>query len=335
MAEATLSVTRDTLRSEAGHFLGYQRTAGGWDTEQAADVDAMVAAAQRLFYFPPPLVPGGRAHQWRFLRPTGSISVFGNTGATVSGTPSYSNPSSTINLTTAVLVSTMVGKSLRFTDSGNSYTITAVNSSTQLVVTGDASGEGSGEAVTVLTNGAFTLPDDFGAIEGPLTIQSSSTRYEATRLTSEGHLRRLWLDATTNTIGPPAWAAIRPVSGTTLTEGQRFELLLAPYLDATYTLEYAYLVLPDAITALLPYHLGGAVHGETLLQAVRAMCEQKLNDERGIEWEHFLTRLSASVAHDRRQGRARDGQYNGDRSDYQAGGRTRRATSVTYQGTIL
>jgi hypothetical protein len=331
MAESSLSVTRDDLRQEAGHSLGYARS--GWDTEQTADIDAMVKTALRWFYYPPPL-PGMKPHQWRFLRPTSTISVFGNTAGTVSGTPSYSNPSSTINTTAGIFVSTMLGKSLRFATSGNSYPIATVAASNQVTVTGDASGEGADQSITVLTDGIFALPDDFGAMEGPLTIESSSDRYDATRLTNEAHIRRLWLDATTEQIGKPAWAAVRPIAGTSATEGQRFELMIAPYLDATYTLEYTYMVLPDALTEGLPYHLGGAVHGETLLQAVRAACELKLDDERGVEWAQFMDRLAQSIQHDKTQLRARTGQYNGDRSDAPLE-LPRRRTSVTYGGTIL
>lgn len=262
MAESTLAVTIDELREEAGHQLGWGRTEWKGDAAKEAVVEAVVKAAQRLFYYNAS-VDGSAPHQWWFLRPTVTISI-------TSGTDQYD------------------------------------------------------------------LADNLGGIEGPLTIQSSTRRYMPVRLTSEANIRQMRSQHSVVPSGPPTYAAVRPKLMTDPTTGQRFQVVVFPTPDAAYTLEAQGWLLPDALTDGLPYAYGGAAHAETLLQAVRAIAEQKIDDQKGIEWEHWQKRLAASIAYDKRVHGASHGPYHGDRSDAVYGGRFQRSgPTVSYEGTIL
>ena len=73
------------------------------------------------------------------------------TTGVVSGTPVYNSTlgSSTIDLSSGTLSTYMAGLSFTFIGTGHSYVITTVNTSTECVVIGDASGETSGQAFSV------------------------------------------------------------------------------------------------------------------------------------------------------------------------------------------
>jgi hypothetical protein len=83
--DSTLTVDRNDIHSAVGFFLGYSRTTSSWSAAQLEDVNAVVEAGERQFYFPP-VLPGKRtAHKWRFLSPTATLT-------TVSGTADYEMP---------------------------------------------------------------------------------------------------------------------------------------------------------------------------------------------------------------------------------------------------
>ena len=64
--------------------------------------------------------------------------------------------------------------------------------------------------------------------------------------------------------------AVRPLKGTTLTAGQRFDLYVFPIADQEYTLNLRYYVLLNDLTTARPYPYGGMTHAETILAGVRA-----------------------------------------------------------------
>lgn len=334
MAESTLAVTLAELEAEIGHAAGYGRS--GYTARQQANLDAFVKSTQRLFYFPPALPNESQAHEWSFLRPTTTLTIFGTLTATVSGTPSYSAPASTITATAAAFYNTMVGDTVTFATSGNSYTIAAYTSATEIDVTGDASSEAAGDSITIAGDGNFPLPDDFGGLEGPVTITPGVQAYDPARITTESRIRDERSRWGTSYTGPPTLASTRPLARSAETASVRFELLVWPYPDKLYTVEFPYLVLPDAIGGSALYQAGAAQHAETLLAAGRAIVEQKLNQvHAGPEWSYFILCLQKSVKFDRQLRGTQIGRYNGDRSDQRAAPTRRSSLSPTYNGTVI
>jgi len=156
------------------------------------------------------------------------------------------------------------------------------------------------------------------------------------RIVGEGLVRMKYAELPSRT-GRPEIAAVSPVKDTTLAEGQRFNLTYWPSPDQAYTAQVAYYVLPDALTALLPFAYGGMLHAETIRESCLAIAEERDDDTgQGVHKAKFLERLAASISADRRYKGDTVG-YNGDRSDLRAGRRGdprdwRYASGVTFDG---
>jgi hypothetical protein len=291
MAESTLTTTRDDLRNAISFELGYGRTALDDSSDVANEIDDVLKSGLRQAYFPPPLPGRSVGHVWRFLRPTTTLvawpTLVGEKSAEV-----YDAGDDETTITATGFQATMVGKQMVFTDSEASYLITAVSSSTEAVVSGDASAEA--DDFTVTANGNYDLPDDFAAIDGPLTFGSQEW-FTPLPIMGEAMMReRRQFDALT---GIPYMAAVAIKSGAA-TAGQRYQLMLYPTPDSVYNLSFRYVVLPDSLTAGASYHLGGAQHSELILASCMAAAEIHRSQVRGARWEAFIQRLAASVSMD-------------------------------------
>lgn len=176
--------------------------------------------------------------------------------------------------------------------------------------------------------GDYTLPDDFGGIEGHLTFEPDKS-YEPIIVTGEARIRT-WRQLETST-GIPTHAAVRPADSAAT--GQRFELLLHPTPDAAYTLTYRYAALPGKLENDSDYPLGGMAHAETVLQSCLAVAEQRLEEDGGTrQHELFLQRLAGSIRTDQGANRPEYLGYNGDASGAREG-RIRPGRRVLYNGT--
>jgi len=157
----------------------------------------------------------------------------------------------------------------------------------------------------------YNMPEDFAGIDGDLTY-SPSTALRAVVVVSESAIRTLRQNSPQT--GNPTHAAIRPKS----TDGssvQGFEIIFWPTPNADVQLTYKYYISPQVLTNANPYPYGGSVHSETILQSCLSIAEQRLNDEKGIHWDKFLERLSASIQYDRKVSGPDFLGYNGDNSD--------------------
>lgn len=247
MAESTLSLSRDDLRSEIGFFLGFgqpdHRDSANWSSVQTETIDTILNAGLRQFYYPKRLEGDRKVHEWTFLRPT----------------------------------------------------------RTQL---------------TVVDQGDYNLPDDFGGLEGNLTFATNDDAWVSVTITSEQQIRELRQITTTNT-GWPRLAAVRPIlTPTAGATGTRYELLIWPEPDAIYTLSYRFNIMPEALTSGLPFPHGGLVHAETILESCLAVAERRLDDyESTYHHEMFTELLEASIQNDRALQVPHTLGYNADGSD--------------------
>ncbi len=169
----------------------------------------------------------------------------------------------------------------------------------------------------ILPSGASSvpLPDDFGGIEGEVTLQpSSGVMWFGVQVCNPGEVDArysLLPDAT----GKPQMVAIRWEKGTTSVSGQRADLYFWPAADTEYPIRLTYYVLPDFMDAAkMPYALGGMAHSETLLESCLAVLEERLDDGSGVHAQAFASRLTASISIDRRS-KAQVLGMNLDRSD--------------------
>ena len=298
MAESTLSVAYSDLREEIAFYLGYGRTSGNWSADQVLSITSVLKSGLRQFYHPPKLPSDASAHQWYFMYPSTSLTT-GTTTGTMSGTAT-----TTLTATTAVF-DTRMGNPLSdfpttvtFTASGTSYTISSVTSTSAVVLTATASAEASDDTFTISTQRDYTLPDNFGAIDGKFTY-SSSNNFSAIKIVAEGQIRDLRRGATISSF--PLYAAIRPLATTGASAtGQRFEVMFYPSPNGTYTLSYSYVPLTNVLDATFTMPYGGEMHGETIMCSCLAVAEQRLDDRKGEKWGDFMQKLQTSVDLDRR-----------------------------------
>lgn len=144
----------------------------------------------------------------------------------------------------------------------------------------------------------YDLPDDFGGIiNGTLTFYGASDTYTHLVLVGEGAIRRMRQGVTVDS-SYPSYAAVRPKAATGTT-GQRFEIMLYPTPDDTYTIEYRYMALPGKLTEAKPYPLGGAMYSEVILEGCLAIAEQRLDDAAGQHTNSFMALLAAAIERDR------------------------------------
>jgi hypothetical protein len=176
--------------------------------------------------------------------------------------------------------------------------------------------------ITTLTlpSGAqyIQLPDDFGGIDGQITVQGVTTSLTPwpINIVGEGTLRQYYANIPTAS-GRPTMAAVVPLKGTSVSSGQRFQLNFWPQADQNYTINFPYYIHPDALTTGTPFPLGGLIHAETIRESCLMAAENFLDDTSQIHAQKFMERLTASVNNDRRLKPQLVG-LNRDRSDLAA-----------------
>jgi len=302
-------------------MVGYGTDTTLWDTAQTDAVARIIQSGLRGML---------RAHRWTFLSPTATVIAWADSAsATASGTPT-----ATIVVTgTGIFFREMIGSKIKFTTSGNEYTIATYVSSTSVTVTSTAAAEGANKAFTVAATGRSRLPDDFGGIEGELTYEPDKA-WHPCLLVPEQMIRRQYQGLVSAGTNPPTMAAVRPVD-VDQTTGQRYELYFWPEPDANYTLSYQKLVLISKLDATNLYGLGGAMHEETMRLACLAAAELSLNDEQGPYRQQYLVELEASKRLDGHALAPENFGYNRDLSDFRrAGYYSYRVKEVGYNGVV-
>lgn len=339
--EPTAGGDFDVLRRRVGDYLGKSMDPDDWSQNDFDRISDIIDAGYRQFLHPP-VLPGERmAHEWSFLRPLSTITIWGTVSGTSSGAPSYSSSTglSTITATTSKFYETMVGKTFTFDTSGNEYTVASYTSATVIKVTGNASAETSGDTFTVAADGDYQFPDDFGGLDGDLFYDQADNAFYPIKLTSEGMILNLRMRETVEitTTGKPEMAAVVPINSTTNSEGQRWNLMIwsTPSDGNVYTLTYRYHALQNALSLTRPFALGGAAHFETILASCLATAEQFLNDTAGQMTNRWLERLFASVSHDRTRNMPSTYGTNLDRSGNRPIAQRRRIENTTTFNGVL
>ncbi len=190
-------------------------------------------------------------------------------------------------------------------------------------------------ATVALASGETTiaLPDDFGGLEGSITVLSPTQSTSWTiPLLNEGIVRERYSSDPAQT-GTPAIASLQPLRSVgNKTEGQRLQMFIFPAADRDYELQFAYYILPNFLDGTHPYAYGGVAHAETILESCLAIAEQRYDDTSSVHSEKFQERLAASISYDRKL-KPQSGGRNSDRFDETLNRRPwRREAVVTYNG---
>lgn len=301
MAESTLSVTYADLKESVAHYLGYGRTSGNWTTRQTTNINDSVNRGLNEFYNHA-MTPGMAVpHKWSFLNPraefivwptttTAAITVSGggNTILTAaSGTPFYPSMEKKTIVANSAAGSTWVS-------AGNSYTIDSYTSATVVNTTADASAD-NGRIFRVTADGDYTLPQDFQAIEGPLTYTTSTAPWVPIPMSGEAEIRQL--RSVQSTGGIPLWAAIDPVPYDS-SSAQRWQVMLFPTPSVIYTLLMRYTRAPNALSSDTDYPPGGTQYTECVRLMCEAAAEKEVRGERGPKYADSREALARAIMAD-------------------------------------
>ena len=161
--------------------------------------------------------------------------------------------------------------------------------------------------------GNYSLPDDFGAFEGPLTYSGTDSPSWVVQQTSESHVMDKRSVAYGNQSSHrPTWVAVRPLRTPHVAISTRWEAVFAPVPSQEYKLTYRYQLLPQPLSSTVIYPLGGQAHSELLMESCLAMAEQRLDDQIGIHSQRYLHRLATSIRYDRQITEGENLGYNRD-----------------------
>ena len=250
--------------------------------------------------------------------------------STADGVPTYTSASDTtvVNVDDAIFAVGLVGQTVTFSATGNSYTIIGYTDTTTVtvegdasdeadgdtvtiarnyviasvtsvlvaVVTGDASGEADGATVTVTANGNYTLPSTFGGeYLGPISYAAGENPGVSIQWSSEGEVRRLRENAGSQT-GYPMLAAVRKSS-----VARRWELVVYPTSGGDYTVEFPYELYFTALSADGDLHPAGAHYDEAIMAACEGYAEMKGEDRLAGRMQYYEQKaLPAAYRRNRR-----------------------------------
>lgn len=151
---------------------------------------------------------------------------------------------------------------------------------------------------TVTGQGDYDLPDDFGAILGPLTWSSATgnSRIEIP-IVGDGMIRAARQGVTTT--GKPMRAAER-IKNFDPKFGTKHELLFDPIPDDEYTFFYASSITPVALDEENKYPLGGEQFAELLTASCLSVAESRYRRGETDKRVEFDKALQAAISVDLR-----------------------------------
>lgn len=310
MAESTLTLEYDNIASDISFMLYGENDYTNLTSTQQSDIGDIMDRGYMQFLYPPALEGVEAGYEWTFMKPwatintiasysTGTVEVSSNTCTITGGTwPSWTATHGILSI------------------AGTEVTIVSRNSGSELTLTG-ADDVSSGEEDWVLEHdGDYDLPDDFDRLINGYYFDRDTQKPAVLGGVSEGKIRRLRSSNDTTDYPRIAAEVIKPSDSTT---SQRREVQLWPRTNTAYTLHYKYAVYVGEFNSG-EYPSGSLKFSDTLRESCLATAEIRMNDERGVHWESFVSKLISSIKRDRRQqdvymgnvGRLGDEKWHGD-----------------------
>lgn len=244
-------------------------------------------------------VPGtdpAEYHDWLFLRPYATVTLWKTATGAASGAPVKDNGTSIVTSAEAMFYASMVGHSVAFTTGGNSYVIASYTSATVVVVTGDASGEADADVLTVTADGRYSIPSDFsGIIEPPVFAYVSDVPGDLTQ-TSLNRLYTFMRDDNTAD-DPLEWSLEPKTHSSSAVQAWWFRTFPTP--ADNWAVILCYRRSADALTDAAVYTVAGIDHDETVLQFAFAEAEKWKFHKNGPEEAMAQERMLESIALDR------------------------------------
>ncbi len=142
----------------------------------------------------------------------------------------------------------------------------------------------------------YDLPTDFGGIIEPPAYAYTGDQQPSLARVSPERVREEWRDD--NTEAQPKYYAIEPKAFNE-SDGQEWQLLVAPVPDASYTIKYRYsVILAELDDSAVNYPPGGAIFCDVIVQAGLAAAEKKRGDVAGHHEQLYQMMLREAIARD-------------------------------------
>ena len=157
---------------------------------------------------------------------------------------------------------------------------------------------------TVVDEGDYDLPDDYGRIVGEFHFAPNEHRASVKIIALAALLD---MRSSSDRNGCPIYAATRYKSsdGTT---GQLQEVLFYPEPELDRTLYYSYDAYTGKLTDVVAYPLGGMSMSEVYKESCLAAAESHIMDEIGVHTKLYQSLLIDAIARDRKRGAQNFGQ---------------------------
>jgi hypothetical protein len=294
MAVPTYAITLDDLRNFTGDIAGFGRDYHVMNTDQRAKVDRAVESGLHWFYHPVQIPGQRKVHEWSFLHvsetlqldapyATGTIAIAANaSGSVVTG-------SGTTFPTWSAQGDLYV--------SGATYEVKQYDSGTQIILE-DTDVTVSSGADYSLRRAWYSLPDNFGHIDGPFTYEGNFHAVWFVEETSYEYIRQLRQIA--SDAAKPKVFALNMPARTAETNAQEWEVTFHPYANEDRSILYSYSILADKLSSSSAYPLGDASHRETIIMACAAAYEELYQIGRERK-ESFVERLNRDVKLDQQK----------------------------------
>ena len=146
---------------------------------------------------------------------------------------------------------------------------------------------------TVEDQWEYTLPPEYGGIEGDITFADNTTNYPCIQSLVEQKIREM--RGVNDTSGQPRYYAIIALAHDRRI-GQRYNLQLYPTPDAAYSLQFRMLINSQSMTQAFPYPYGGQKFSEVILASCLAVAENfRHGGGDGSKQADFMVQLEAAV----------------------------------------
>lgn len=156
------------------------------------------------------------------------------------------------------------------------------------------------------------MPDDFGSVDGPIAVKTSTTTGTPWLIywRNEAWILQLY-QPNPQVTGPPKFAAECVIRDINPPAGQARGLVFFPIPDQDYILQVKYSIIPERLSGAQPFPYGGPRYRELFIASCLAFSEQKFDNARGVMTKRFDEMLLAAVSEDNKN-RPQNLGYNGN-----------------------
>jgi hypothetical protein len=334
---ASLQVTFGSIRAEVQRYMGFGRNTGfsSLSPDSQGDVLSVIDRGLRQFYSPMPLPGESSGHEWTFLTGEGVVST---SAPYTTGTVTVAGAVVTGDGTT--FAASMVGK--LFHCNNEIREVSVFTDTTHITLDRAVETNVTSAATYEILGHKYDMPSDFGGMKGTFAFRDGDG-YSPVNLTNWSNVQTMRSQSSIRKDIPEFAAIIPKDTDNDSTTAQTSQVILWPFPDKIYDLNFVYTVFVESISDDATNDaddnnvpIGGMMHGETIIASCLAVAEQMIDEfnNPGKNQARFIERLAASISYDRRNMLPDGFGYNADNSDRQSQFPSRRRIQVVTRNNV-